>query len=83
MNILLSPLSDAQSRLRSSFKALAVIWSAVKEDWRDQRRERFEREHLAPLIPSLTRLSTSLDELRDLVAKSERELADDFADSRE
>jgi hypothetical protein len=75
-----APLTDAQSRLRSGFKSLAEVWSAVKEDWRDQRRERFEREHLAALGPTLTRLSASLDELRDLVAKSDRDLADGEAE---
>ncbi len=77
MNANLGPLIDGQSRLRSGFKSLAEVWSAVKEDWKDQRRERFEREHLAPLAPSLTRLSASLDELRDWVTKADRELTDD------
>jgi hypothetical protein len=81
MNSEIGPLIDAQSRLRSGFKSLAEVWAAVKEDWRDGRRDRFEREYLVTLGPSLSRLSTSLDELRDLVAKSQRELADDPAES--
>lgn len=71
---------DAQSQLRGGFKSLAEVWAAVKEDWRDQRRERFEREYLVTLGPALSRLSASLDELRDLVAKSQRQLADDPTD---
>jgi len=78
MTARLEPLTDAQARLRSSFQTLAEVWAATKEDWRDQRRERFEREHLAPLGPSLTRLSAALDELRDVVIKAERELADEL-----
>ena len=77
MNSHIGPLIDAQSRLRSGFKSLAEAWAMVKEDWRDQRRERFEREYLVALGPSLSRLSAALDELRDLVAKSQRELSDD------
>jgi len=72
----LGPLVDGQSRLRSGYKTLAESWSAVKEDWRDQRRERFERERLASLGPSLTRLSNALDELRECIIVADRELAD-------
>lgn len=76
----LVPLLDGQHRLRSDFKSLAQAWAAAKEQWRDQRRERFAREHLDPLGPSLARLSAALDELHDVVTKADRQLADDSAD---
>lgn len=76
----LAPLLDGQHRLRSDFKSLAQVWAAAKEQWRDQRRERFAREHLDPLGPSLARLSAALDEFHEVVTKAERQLADDSAD---
>jgi len=76
MSTPLGPLDDGQSRLRSGFKTLAETWAVVKEDWRDGRREQFERERLLALGPSLTRISNSLDNLRDCIVKADRELAD-------
>jgi hypothetical protein len=72
----LGPLVDGQSRLRSGYQALAQTWADVKEDWRDQRKTQFEREHLAPLGPSLTRLSTAVDDLVQQIILADRELAD-------
>jgi hypothetical protein len=76
----LSPIIDGQNRLRQDFKQFAQHWAMTKEDWRDGRREQFEREHLQSLGPSLARLSAALDEWRDFVVKSDRELADKIAD---
>lgn len=77
----LAPLLDGQYRLRSGFKSLAQVWAAAKEQWRDQRREQFAREHLDPLGPALARLSAALDEFHDTISKAQRQLADDAADA--
>lgn len=76
MSTPLGPLVDGQSRLRSGYKTLAETWAVVKEDWRDGRRDQFERDRLLALGPSLTRLSNALDNLRDCVVNADRELAD-------
>ncbi|HBJ34574.1 MAG TPA: hypothetical protein DDZ51_07385 [Planctomycetaceae bacterium] len=76
MSTPLGPIVDGQSRLRSGYKTLAETWAVVKEDWRDGRRERFERDRLRALGPSLTRLSNALDNLRDCIIYADRELAD-------
>lgn len=76
----LSPVIDGHNRLRQDFKLFAQHWAATKDDWRDARREQFEREHLQSLGPSLARLSAALDEWRDFVVKSDRELADTIAE---
>ncbi len=76
----LGPVIDGHNRLRQDFKTFAQHWNATKEDWRDGRREQFEREHLQTLGPSLARLSAALDEWRDLIVKSERELAETVAE---
>ena len=76
----LGPVIDGQNRLRQDFKSFAQRWTATKETWRDGRREQFERERLQALGPSLARLSSALDQWRDFVVKSERELAESIAD---
>ena len=76
----LGPVIDGQNRLRQDFKVFAQRWAAIKETWHDGRREQFERERLQPLGPSLARLSSALDQWRDFVVKSERELAESIAD---
>jgi ribulose kinase len=76
MSTVLGPLVDGQSRLRSGYKTLSETWAVVKEDWRDGRREQFQREYLNPLGPSLTRLSNALDDLRECIVNADRELAD-------
>ncbi len=76
----LGPVIDGQNRLRQDFKTFAQQWAATKEDWRDGRRELFEREHLLILGPSLARLSAVLDEFREFVTKSDRELKDSIPD---
>jgi len=72
----LSPIIDAQNQLCQQFKAFTECWAATKEDWRDAKREQFERDHLQQLGPSLARLSAALDQWRDLVVRADRELAE-------
>ena len=78
-----APLLDAQNRFRHEFSDFARLWQATKEDWRDDRSERFEREHLAPLGPSLTRFASSLGEFLEMLQKSQVEIADTDQDYRE
>lgn len=75
----LSPVIDGQNQLRQNFKSFAQCWATTKQDWRDAKREQFERDHLQPLGPSLARLSAALDQWRDFVVKSDRELAESIA----
>jgi hypothetical protein len=76
----LGPVIDGQNRLRQDFKTFAQRWTVTKDSWRDGRREQFERERLQALGPSLARLSSALDQLRDFVVKSDRELAETMAE---
>lgn len=76
----LGPVIDGHNRLRQDFKMFSQRWTATKEDWRDGRRDQFEREHLHSLGQSLARLSAALDMWRDFVVKSERELDESVAE---
>jgi hypothetical protein len=76
----LGPVIDAHGQLIQSFKTFAQQWATTKESWRDSKREQFEREHLQNLGPSLARLSAAMDQWRDFVTKSDRELKDSMAE---
>jgi hypothetical protein len=80
----LGPLHDAQSRFQRDFADFSNLWSAVRENWRDQRCEKFQREHLSTLGPSLNRFCTALHEFCDEARKADRILADEdrLADER-
>ncbi|QDS92844.1 hypothetical protein FF011L_15930 [Roseimaritima multifibrata] len=72
----LGQLTDCENRSRRDWRDFARLWSEIKEDWQDQRRTRFEDEHLAPIPVSLNRLSAVLTELRDVLQTAEQDLRD-------
>ncbi|NND96252.1 MAG: hypothetical protein HKN47_02855 [Pirellulaceae bacterium] len=77
----LGPLTDAENRFRRDFVDFARLWADVKEDWLDDRCERFEKEHLASLGPSLNRFTAALHEFTAAVRKADRALLDDDSPS--
>jgi hypothetical protein len=79
----LGRVTDCEGRLRRDFVEFSRLWSAVREDWLDDRCKRFEQEHLASLGPSLGRLAAALHEFCDTVRKADRELRDDRLPSDE
>jgi hypothetical protein len=72
----LAPLMDAQNRFRRDFNDFARLWQETKESWRDDRAQRFEREHLAPIGPSLSRFAAALEEFTESLRKANADLAD-------
>lgn len=77
MSFNLGRVTDAESRLRRDFTEFSRLWQAVRADWLDARRERFEHEHLSSLGPSLNRFAAALHEFCDTVRKADRALEDD------
>ncbi len=73
----LSGVTDCESRLKRDYIEFARLWSDVREDWLDDRRAQFERDHLESLGPSLNRFTTALRDFGDAVRKAERALEDD------
>lgn len=73
----LGPLYDAESRFQRDFVDFSKLWASVRENWRDQQCERFGREHLSTLGPSLNRFCTALHEFCDEARKADRILADE------
>ncbi|TWT53996.1 hypothetical protein Pla22_16300 [Rubripirellula amarantea] len=74
-------IRDCENRIQRDFVEFAQLWSAVKEDWVDSRRERFEREHLTSIGPSLSRFSASLHDFLDTIHDANRDLDDHYARS--
>lgn len=77
MSFQLGRVTDCQNRLKSDFIEFARLWAEVGEDWQDERRERFEKEHLSTLGPSLNRFSAALEDFSDAIRKADRALQDD------
>ena len=83
MSFNLGPLHDAESRFQSDFTEFSKRWASVRETWRDQQCERFAREHLSTLGPSLNRFCTALREFCEEARKADRALADPDAPREE
>ena len=79
----IAPLGDAQRRFRREFTELARLWQETKQDWRDDRARQFEREHLSPLSPSLTRFDSQLSEFIETLRKAQLAVSDTERQSRE
>ena len=73
----LGPLYDAEGRFQRDFVEFSKLWKATREQWRDQQCEKFGREHLSSLGPSLNRFCSALQEFCDDVRKADRELTDE------
>ena len=83
MSFNLGRVTDCEGRLQRDYVEFARLWSAVREDWLDDRCRRFEQERLASLGPSLSRFAAALHEFSDAVRKADRELRDDRLPSEE
>ena len=79
----LGPLYEAEQRFQRDFIEFSRLWASVREKWRDQQCERFQREHLSTLGPSLNRFSASLREFCEQVRKADRALEDEERPSGE
>ena len=83
MSFNLGRVTDCEGRIQRDFTEFARLWSAVRQDWLDDRCRRFEQEHLSSLGPSLSRFTGTLHEFCDAVRKAERDLRDDRQSSDE
>jgi hypothetical protein len=69
-------LIDCENRGRRYWSDFTKLWARVKEGWRDQRCQQFEREHLAELPAALNRLAAASQEMQETLRRTERDLAD-------
>ena len=75
----LARIVETRGRLRKRYGELAAAWAELGDIWADERRRRFERDHLAELGPMLARLSAALEAFEEIVRDAERRAADDDA----
>ena len=64
-------LQTHAGRLQKETKLLRDRWEATKQSWRDQAADDFERNFLAPLIPTLQLTLAAVNELKEAIAQAE------------
>ncbi len=81
MTIKLGPVQDAENRIKRDFVEFSRLWSDVREDWLDDRCRKFEQQHLTTLGPSLSRLSSAMQEFCAVIRRADEALKDDSVGS--
>lgn len=77
----IAPLIDAQARFRREFNDFSRLWQDTQQDWRDDRRRQFERDHLASLGPSLSRFTSMLAEFTETLHAAQTAVNDTDGES--
>jgi len=81
MDFNLGPLFDAENRIKQEFTDFSRLWANVRENWEDERRQRFQREHLDSIAPSLNRFLNELQVFSETIRKADHALEDDNRDA--
>ena len=64
---------DGMSLLQNATKKLKTSWQASEDGWNDQVRDRFESEHLEPLIADIKRAVTAMGIMSEFIARMKQE----------
>ena len=64
-------------RLTRAAKQLRDRWSETKEQWNDQNRRDFERNHLEPLAPEITLTLAAVQRLAEVLEQARRDCVDE------
>lgn len=72
----LAQLTDCENRFQRDFVQFARLWNDTEKDWADVRRDRFQREHLSSIGPSLNRLTAAIHEFASAIHAADLELND-------
>ena len=64
-------------RLTRASRDLRNQWLETKEHWNDQNCREFERNHLEPLSPEITRTLAAVQRLSEVLEQAERECSDE------
>jgi hypothetical protein len=62
-------LAANKARLMALGKDLRVKWDQTKESWRDTKSQEFERHYLEPLLASMDKTVTVIDQLDKIITK--------------
>ena len=70
-------LHTGAARLSDALDQLEADWSRVELSWKDESRQHFEAEHLAPITPTIRMTLDAVNRLADVLARAERECLDE------
>jgi hypothetical protein len=66
-------LSTGAAKLELAIKSLRVTLSAVENQWNDQTHRQFHEEHLAPIEPTVRKMSDEIARMAEAIAAAERD----------
>lgn len=69
-------LNTGLGQLSQAFTELKESWAAAKDHWDDAASRHFEEQHLAPIVPRLGQVITSVQKLQEVIGEAVRELDD-------
>lgn len=72
----ISALLDCENRMRRDWQVFADCWQGTTDSWRDDRRRRFEEDHLRELPAALSRAQAELTQFGDALQSAMRALED-------
>jgi hypothetical protein len=72
----MTPLGEAESRLRTAAAEFAQAWKNVESDWNDGRRALLERDLIEPLPTMLSQTFAAIAEFRQVAHRGEQVLDD-------
>ena len=67
---------QGRSRLVKATKELKSQWLKVQEDWRDEQRQRFGKETMAPLEANTRVAILAMEQIENLVMQAQSECRD-------
>lgn len=72
-------LNTGAAKLRLSLESLDLVWSEVREQWRDANAKQFEEAYLAAVRPKVKTTMEAMARLANVLAKAYQECEEDHA----
>lgn len=70
-------VAAAKSNLIDALKKLRIRFDAVKQDWDDENRRRFEKDYIEPLEGAVVGAAKGCDQLWETIQRVQRECGND------
>ena len=64
------------ARLQDALQTLENAWINTKEQWNDRTAERFEKDHLQPIIPNINATITAVSRIKQVLDEASRDCGD-------
>jgi len=66
-------LQSGSSQLQEAFEKLMAAWELTRDDWTDERAQKFEEEHLRPIAEELNLLVPGIGAMSQVIERMVRE----------